>query len=169
MKKLTAVIMAADVVLTMSACKMQKSIENSTVCSQISSISESISNYTTEKKSELKRTTKRKTSNPYLAKNLGVFSLTFYTPYEDSYGYRTSTGVRSQHLKTCAVDPRVIPYGSVIQITGNNGKVLTLKAVDCGGGIKGNKIDIFFDGGQREGYAFMEEFGEIHSVYLLEE
>ena len=99
--------------------------------------------------------------------NLGKFRLTFYTPYEDGWGYQTATGVRSEHLNTCAVDPSVIPYGSTVRITGNNGRVLTLKAVDCGGGIKGQMIDIFFDGTQREGYAFMAEFGEIHNVYIV--
>ena len=103
----------------------------------------------------------------YVKDNLGVFSLTFYVP-DAQWGYQTSTGVRSQHLKTCAVDPNVIPYGSVIQITGNNGQVLTLKAVDCGGGIKGNKIDIFWDGSVSSGYAWMAEFGTVHSVYILE-
>lgn len=109
--------------------------------------------------------------SPYVSKNLGEFSLTFYTPYEEGgkWGYQTSTGVKSQHLKTCAVDPDVVPLGSVIQITGNNGQTLTLKCVDIGGGIKGNKIDIFMDCSQKEGFAFMEKFGEIHSVYLLEE
>ena len=99
-------------------------------------------------------------------KNLGKFRLTFYTPYEDGWGYQTATGVRSEHLNTCAVDSSVIPLGSTIEITGANGKKLTLKAVDIGGGIKGKTIDIFFDGGQREGYAFMAEFGEYREVYM---
>lgn len=108
------------------------------------------------------------TKNPYIKKNLGTFSLTFYVP-DSKWGYATATGVRSQHLKTCAVDPKVIPYGSVIQITGNNGQTLTLKAVDCGNGIKNNAIDVFWDGSVSSGYAWMAEFGTIHTVYLLEE
>ena len=117
-----------------------------------------------------------KISLPYVEEiqrkeNLGKFRLTFYTPYEEGgkWGYQTATGVRSQHLKTCAVDPSVIPLGSTIEIHGNNGKVLRLKAVDIGGMVKGKSVDIFFDGGQREGYAFMQEFGEIHNVYLVVE
>ena len=80
----------------------------------------------------------------YSRKNLGTFSLTFYIP-DTKWGYQTATGARSTHLQTCAVDPTVIPYGSTIQITGSNGRTLTLKAVDCGSGIKGNRIDLFFN------------------------
>lgn len=102
-------------------------------------------------------------------KNLGTFRLTYYTPYEEGgkWGYQTATGVRSQHLKTCAVDPNVIPLGSTIRITGSNGKVLELLCCDVGGLVKGKSVDIFFDGGQREANRFMEEFGEFHSVYLV--
>lgn len=52
----------------------------------------------------------------------------------------TSTGRRPQAGRTIAVDPRVIPYGSKVYIP-YFGK--TFIAEDCGGGIKGNKIDIF--------------------------
>ena len=106
------------------------------------------------------------TQKSEVKENLGKFRLTFYTPYEDGWGYQTATGVRSEHLNTCAVDSSVIPLGSTIEITGANGKKLTLKAVDIGDGIKGKTIDIFFDGGQREGYAFMAEFGEYREVYM---
>lgn len=115
--------------------------------------------------------TARRSGDPYVAKDLGKFRLSFYTPYEEGgkWGFQTATGVKSQHLKTCAVDPSVIPLGSVVRVTGNNGKTLTLKCVDIGGLVKGKTIDIFMDCSQKEGYAFMESFGEIHSVYLLEE
>ena len=106
------------------------------------------------------------TQKSEVKENLGKFRLTFYTPYEDGWGYQTATGVRSEHLNTCAVDSSVIPLGSTIEITGANGKKLTLKAVDIGDGINGKTIDIFFDGGQREGYAFMAEFGEYREVYM---
>ena len=41
-----------------------------------------------------------------------------------------------------AVDPRVIPYGSIVYIPYFDKYFV---AEDCGGGIKGNKIDIFMD------------------------
>lgn len=101
---------------------------------------------------------------------LGKFRLTYYSPYEEGgkWGYETATGVISQHLKTCAVDPSVIPLGSTIEITGKNGKKLSLKCVDIGGLVKGYSIDIFIDNpSHKECNAFMEDFGEFRDVYLV--
>ena len=52
----------------------------------------------------------------------------------------TATGTKATAGRTIAVDPRVIPYGSKVIINGN-----TYIAEDCGGAIKSNRIDIFFD------------------------
>lgn len=41
--------------------------------------------------------------------------------------------------RTIAVDPTVIPYGSEVVINGH-----TYIAEDCGGAVKGNRIDILF-------------------------
>ena len=74
---------------------------------------------------------------------LGVFKVTAYCPCHEcseEYGRQTSTGATATEGRTIAVDPRVIPYGSEVVIDGH-----TYKAEDCGGLIKGNKIDIFFD------------------------
>lgn len=100
-------------------------------------------------------------------KSLGTFRLTFYVP-DAKWGYQTATGVRSEHLKTCAVDPMVIPYGSVLRITGNNGQTLTLRAVDCGSAVKDNKIDIFWDGTESAGHKWMADFGIHQEVTLIE-
>ena len=54
----------------------------------------------------------------------------------------TSTGKRPKSGRTIAVDPRVIPYGSRVYIP-KFGK--TFIAEDCGGGIKGKRIDIFMN------------------------
>lgn len=53
----------------------------------------------------------------------------------------TSTGTRPK-WGTIAVDPRVIPYGSKVYIPRFD---MIFKAEDCGGAIKGNKIDIFMN------------------------
>ena len=52
----------------------------------------------------------------------------------------TATGTIPKVGRTIAVDPRVIPYGTKVYIPALGG---TYIAEDCGGGIKGNKIDIF--------------------------
>jgi len=46
-----------------------------------------------------------------------------------------------------AVDPKVIPYGTRMYIVSNDGEYIYGVAVaeDCGGSIKGNRIDLYFD------------------------
>ena len=78
-------------------------------------------------------------------KALGQFVITFYWPGEDQYGSLTSTGVTAVEGKTIAVDPTAIPYGSTILINGNE-----YIAEDCGGAIKGNKIDVFVENPKME-------------------
>lgn len=53
----------------------------------------------------------------------------------------TSTGTVPR-WGTIAVDPRVIPYGTKVYIPQFG---MTFTAEDCGGAIKGNKIDIFMN------------------------
>lgn len=52
----------------------------------------------------------------------------------------TATGTLAKQGRTIAVDPRYIPYGTEVIIDG-----VTYIAEDCGGAIKGNRIDLFFD------------------------
>lgn len=54
----------------------------------------------------------------------------------------TSTGKKPRPYHTLAVDPKVIPYGSRVYIPEFN-KVFI--AEDCGGAIKGNRIDIYMN------------------------
>lgn len=79
--------------------------------------------------------------------SLGQFVITYYWPGEDVYGRMTSTGAIAKEGKTIAVDPAVIPYGSVVKINGNE-----YVAEDCGGAIKGNKIDIFVEKPKHQKY-----------------
>jgi 3D (Asp-Asp-Asp) domain-containing protein len=75
--------------------------------------------------------------------SLGEFTLTAYCACEKCCGKSdgiTATGTVATAGRTIAVDPTVIPYGSRIQIYGN-----TYIAEDCGGAIKQNKIDVYFD------------------------
>lgn len=56
--------------------------------------------------------------------------------------YITSTGKKPRPYHTIAVDPKVIPYGTRVYIPEFN-KVFI--AEDCGGAIKGNRIDIYMN------------------------
>lgn len=75
--------------------------------------------------------------------SLGKFKLTAYCPCREcsgGYGRQTSTGHRAKSRHTVAVDPRNIRYGTKLIIDGT-----TYTAEDCGGGVKGRHIDIFFN------------------------
>lgn len=87
--------------------------------------------------------TKKNKSVPKVASNklIGKFKITHYAG-----DTATSTGTTPTVGRTIAVDPRVIPYGSRVVINGH-----AYIAEDCGGAIKGNKIDIFV-GSESEAY-----------------
>lgn len=58
----------------------------------------------------------------------------------------TATGTIAR-VGAIAVDPKVIPYGTRMFIVSNDGKYIygIATAEDCGGAIKGNKIDLYFN------------------------
>lgn len=73
-----------------------------------------------------------------------IFLLTAYCPCvkcSGSYGDITATGKRAVEGRTIAVDPNVIAYGTTVHIDGIGTRI----AEDCGGLVKGNHIDIYFD------------------------
>lgn len=92
--------------------------------------------------------TKEETKEEYVS--LGEFKLTAYCPCEKCCGKWANNrpngivyGAIGEELKesySIAVDPDVIPYRTEVII---NGK--TYKAQDCGGAIKGNRIDVYFE------------------------
>ena len=72
-----------------------------------------------------------------------TFKVTAYCPCIKCCGKEdgiTATGTVATAGRTIAVDPTVIPYGSKVVLNGT-----TYVAEDCGGAIKGNKIDMFFN------------------------
>jgi|GEM_PF-5532101 len=69
---------------------------------------------------------------------LGHFRMTAYTRYAQSSG-RTASGTRPSHERTVAVDPRVIPLGTKLEIEGVGIRI----AEDTGRRIKGKQLDVF--------------------------
>ena len=77
---------------------------------------------------------------------LGTFTVTHYCPCEQCCGKTdgvTYSGVVAEEGRTVAVDPEVIPLGSVVIIDGQE-----YIAEDIGGAIKGNRIDRYMDNHQ---------------------
>lgn len=72
----------------------------------------------------------------------------------------TATGAVAEAGTTIAVDPRVIPYGSSVKINDH-----IYIAQDTGGGIKGARIDIYFDDHQ-DALIFGRQKAE---VFIMEE
>jgi 3D (Asp-Asp-Asp) domain-containing protein len=66
--------------------------------------------------------------------SLGEFKIYHYAPT----GSRTASGTVPEVGRTIAVDPDVIPLGSVVVIDGHE-----YRAEDTGGAIKGQVIDVF--------------------------
>lgn len=98
---------------------------------------------------------------PY--KELGEFEITFYSPRElgakNRFDLKTSTGRIPKQGRTVAVDPKIIPYGSIIYIKGQGYFI----AEDYGGAIKGHRLDIFVND-----YKVAVKSGRIKAdVYLL--
>ena len=102
--------------------------------------------------------------------NLGEYKLTAYCSCKKCCGkwatirptdkngnqiVYTASGTIAEAGRTIAVDPSVIPYGSAVEINGH-----LYIAEDCGGAIKGNRIDVYFDD-HNEALAFGVQYAEI--------
>lgn len=79
-------------------------------------------------------------------KSLGIFTTSAYCKEDyphicnDGNSHTTALGTTPTVGRTIAVDPSVIPYGTEVMI--NNHVYI---AEDCGGAIKGNRIDILYE------------------------
>lgn len=73
-----------------------------------------------------------------------VFTLTAYCPCKKcsgKWGNETAIGVKAKEGRTIAVDPDIISLGTVVRIDGLG----VFMAEDTGGGIKGDRIDVYFE------------------------
>lgn len=96
--------------------------------------------------------------------SIGICKLTAYCkenyPHicNDGDSSTTATGTVPTAGRTIAVDPKVIPYGSKVIINGHE-----YIAEDCGGAVKGNRIDILFNTHQ-EALSFGIQYAEVFIV-----
>ena len=78
---------------------------------------------------------------------LGEYTLTAYCPCTRCCGKSdgiTATGTLAAEGRTIAVDPRVIPYGTHVLLIFPDGTQRSYIAEDCGSGVTGSRIDVFF-------------------------
>lgn len=90
--------------------------------------------------------------------SLGEFEITAYCSCEKCCGKAdgiTASGTKAEVGKTIAVDTDVIPYGTEVTIDGH-----TYIAQDCGGAIKGNRIDVYY-GSHEEALAHGIRYAEV--------
>lgn len=75
-----------------------------------------------------------------------------------AWKHTTATGAETVEGVTIAVDPKVIPYGSIVELNGH-----FYIAQDCGGAIDGVEIDVYIDdvgGSHLRCKEFMGELGQ---------
>ena len=94
---------------------------------------------------------------------LGMFKITAYCPCTECCGIYsdgiTADGSHATEGVTVAADTSVLPFGSAIQINGEEYEVQ-----DRGGAIQGNRIDIYFDN-----HETAETYGvQYHEVFVKE-
>lgn len=77
---------------------------------------------------------------------------------EYAWRHTTATGAETVEGVTIAVDPRVIPYGSIVELNGHY-----YIAQDCGGAVEGIEIDVYIEdvgGRHTRCYEFMNDLGQ---------
>lgn len=96
---------------------------------------------------EVKKVEKPKKEEPVKKKSLGIFIATAYCPCKQcsnqwgkSIAYPCDGSHKAIQGHTVGADKDVLPMGSVITLWGKDYVV-----EDVGGGIKGNRLDVYFD------------------------
>ena len=92
---------------------------------------------------------------------LGRYKLTAYCPCEKCCGTNTgttATGTTATQGRTIGVNPKDIPYGTVVEIDGRE-----YVAEDTGGAIGNNHIDIFFDN-HADALDFGVQYADVYKV-----
>lgn len=115
---------------------------------EIRSLEEQVETLTTDNVQLKKRINELEKANQKLevtkTSKTRTFRVTAYCPCTSCCGKwaggKTASGTTPTAGRTIAVDPTIIPYGTEVVLNGH-----TYIAEDCGGAIKGNEIDVFFN------------------------
>lgn len=99
--------------------------------------------------------------NNFIIRAWEKYEVTAYSPLE--CGSVTSIGFNltqpwTRYFNIAAVDPKIIPYGSILLIN-IDGEIKIYLAADTGGMIKGKKIDLYFND-----YNNAKNFGRRHNT-----
>lgn len=127
-----------------------------------------------QSKSEKKKAVKESSSTKEIAghkvkQKLNMVATAYGIAGNEQWGNKTAMGTICRE-GVIAVDPRVIPLGTKVFVTGYNSPHLpkggfVAVAEDTGGAIKGNRIDIFIDAPESE----ISNFGiQNVKIYILE-
>ncbi|WP_414838959.1 3D domain-containing protein [Carnobacterium sp. TMP28] len=136
LNKLDAEKRAEETRLAQEAAKKAESSQLAVKVNVQKESSASVSTNTTQPKTENKQEISATSSGRTM-----VVSATGYSTAQPGLSTHTATGINLlQNPMVIAVDPRVIPLGTMLEIPGYGVAI----AGDTGGAIKGNKIDIHF-------------------------
>lgn len=98
---------------------------------------------------------------------------TAYTAFCDSgcigvtrTGYDVSNTIYYEGMRVIAIDPNVIPLHSILEVKTDT-ETYTAIALDTGGAIKGNRIDILMDT-KNEAYQFGRQNAEVRILKEVE-
>lgn len=120
---------------------IMKGNKKSWISNKTSNNKKSVAN-NVKKKPVAKTNTKVKTPTRSSAGRMRTMQATAYSTNEKGMGRYTANGTDlHKNSRVIAVDPRVIPLGSTVEIEGYG----RFTAADTGGAIKGNRIDIHFN------------------------
>ena len=102
----------------------------------------------------------------------GVFGTTLYTLRESECGKAkghhefgvTYSGTYAVPMRTIAVDPQIVPLGSILVDT-SSGRVYI--AEDTGSAIKGYRVDVFIGQGTKGNVESAGKFGSQRRLYMV--
>ncbi len=126
-----------------NAVNAQKAVRNETRGG--AGVSAALSVYIEQALKDIETETQEESGDAVTLESLGYFTVTAYCDCEKCVGrwaglMTTATGTTPIQGHTIAADTDVLPFGTIVYIDG-----VPYTVEDCGGAVKGRKIDIYFD------------------------